>query len=259
MKSILALLFSLIISFSHGDGRVNLTIPNEAAEPETEEFFETIDDGFDEFDYISEDGSYVICSVEGINASLSYIVAPLKVEIREGENCAQIFVDLLSEYGYDPIYSGTTEENFYLKRIGGIDTENASIPSSLEEFLINNKVGISNSISEDGVLGEFDLADGSGWIYTVNGEMPDVAMCDYIPEENDVVRLRFSLCYGADTDYYEEWGFDYGNLEILNLEEITAVIAEIGADNCYEYLDSIADFDMPREDLDAILNELLVR
>ncbi len=259
MKSILALLFSLIISFSQGDGKVSLAVPDEATEPETEELFETADDAFDEYDYVPEEESCVICSVEGINASLGYIVAPLKVEISGDENCAQIFVDLLAGYGYDPIYTGTTEEDFYLKRIGGIDTENASVPPSLEEFLNNNKVKVTNSVSEDGVLGEFDLAGGSGWIYTVNGEMPDVAMCDYIPEENDVIRLRFSLCYGADTDYYEDWGFDYGDLEILNLDEITAVIAEIGADECVEYLDAIADFDMPQEELDAILNELLVR
>lgn len=261
MKGFLALLFSLIIAFSNGGDRMNKLPPNEASEPFAEELSEDYD-GFDEFENLdcdTEDGKSVICSVEAVNASLGYIVAPVRVEAEDGESCAQIFVDLLCGYGLDPIYSGTAEENFYLKRIGGLDTNDASVPATLADFLTNNKVKVTNNISEDGALGEFDLAEASGWIYTVNGEMPDAAMCDFIPEENDVIRLCFSLCYGADIARREDWGFEYGSLEIPYRDEITAAIAEAGADSCREYLDAAADFDTPQSELDAILKEILIR
>lgn len=258
MKGFLALLFSLIIAFSNGGDRINTVPSQEASEPVCEDFSQA-DDSFDEFeDFDTEEKKSVICSVEAINASLGYVVAPVKAEFEEGESCARIFLDLLCEYGFDAVYSGTEEEGFYLRGIGGIDTENASVPPVLEEFLTNNKVKVTSGVSEGGVLGEFDLSDASGWVFTVNGEMADVSMCDYIPEENDVIRLCYSLCYGADIARHEDWGFEYGSLEIPYRDEITAAIAEAGADNCHEYLDAAADFDTPQGEIDAILNKLLI-
>ena len=50
----------------------------------------------------------------------------------------------------------------------------------------------------DGVISEFDFTDSSGWIFTINGEIPSVGMCDYIPECGDEITLSFTLYYGED-------------------------------------------------------------
>jgi hypothetical protein len=243
MKSILALLFSFVISFSNGG-----SIQNNAA---------LTDDGFDDYDYVEDGGSYVICAVEASTASMGYIVAPVEVEFEEGKSCAEIFVDLLEENGYEPLYSGDTKKDFYLTAIGGVDTENAGITEELKSFLDENKVKCSNEVSSNGILGEFDLSEASGWMYTVNGEIPSVSMSDYFPEENDVIRLRYSLCYGADIGYFEDWGYEYGDLVIPSLDEITRAVAQKGAENCSEYLDVIADFSTPQDELDYILKTIL--
>jgi len=184
-----------------------------------------------------------------------FLVPPTKIEYDEEKNCAEIFIDLLNEYGYTAEYTGTTTDKFYLSSVFGIDTANAAIPMTLRGFLSSNKVIITDTVEEDGALGEFDLTGSSGWVYTVNGEMPSVAMSDYYPEENDVIRLRYSLSFGVDTGNYPEWGFDYTGINIQNTDDIVRAIAEYGAENCQAAMDELSDFDV---DIDSIYRLLPV-
>lgn len=54
-------------------------------------------------------------------------------------------------------------------------------------------------------LGEFDNGSGSGWVYTVNGDYPDVALTDYTLSDGD------SVVWSYVDDYKEELPDDMGD------------------------------------------------
>ncbi|MCD8049527.1 MAG: DUF4430 domain-containing protein [Clostridia bacterium] len=228
-------------------GTGNNTEPVEKSTEESETEY-IVDVDYD--DYYAEDGDYVICSVEAITASLGYLVVPVKLDFEEGKNCAEIFVELLSEYGYTPQDSGTPQSQYYLSAVGGVDAASASVPEALNTFLTDNNIKVTNSAADADYLGEFDLSAASGWMYSVNGETPSVALCDYYPEAGDVIRLQFSLCYGADLAYHEDWGFTYGDLQIADRENATRIVALYGADACGEYVELLSDFSATQDEID---------
>lgn len=149
------------------------------------------------FIYNTADEQSVTCSVVADNVSLGNLIATTDVFFND-ENCAEIFVELIEDNGYTPIYSGTTDEWFYLSAIEGIDTTDAVIRDEIKSFLEEKGVEYTDSVSIESVLSEFDFTDASGWIYTVNGEIPSVGMCDYSPVNGDIIELHFTLYYGED-------------------------------------------------------------
>lgn len=148
-------------------------------------------------DYDEPIENCVYCAVDASTVSLGEII-PLKEVPFNGENCAEILVSLIEEEGLVPVYSGTTDEWFYLSAIEGIDTSSIAIPDELKAFLTENGASYTESVYTEGVLSEFDLTDTSGWIFMVNGEIPSVGMCDYVPKEGDEIKLCFTLYYGED-------------------------------------------------------------
>lgn len=234
MKTILTLIFSAMVAFSAAKSGV---MPEEI-------YGEQLADDFDEYEH-------AVFSVEAVNVSLGYPISPVEVEIDGTKNGAEIFLGLFEEYGLEAVYSGSSDEGFYLADLGGFDTQGAAIPESLKIFLEQNDIKIKDGNPPEGFLGEFDMTEASGWIYTVNGEMPSFSLSDYIPEAGDVVRLRYSLCYGADTARYDEWGYDYGELETADTEEVTRLAAECGFD-----LNGAIDFDTTQDDVNRLADEL---
>lgn len=148
-------------------------------------------------DYEPADEQFVTCSVAAENVSLGNIIEPTEVLFNE-ENCAEILVKLLEDNGYTPIYSGTTEEWFYLSAIEGVDTSIAAVTEEAKQLLDEKGVSYTNGIAVEECLSEFDFTDSSGWIFAVNGEIPSVGMCDYIPSNGDEITLYFTLHYGED-------------------------------------------------------------
>ncbi len=49
---------------------------------------------------------------------------------------------------------------------------------------------------------EFDYGANSGWLYYVNNEMPDVGISQYLVEDGDVLRIRYSTSWGNDLSGY---------------------------------------------------------
>ena len=45
--------------------------------------------------------------------------------------------------------------------------------------------------------GEFDHGSGSGWMYYVNGKLPNVGVSAYFLEDSDVIRVRYTTSWGA--------------------------------------------------------------
>lgn len=56
-----------------------------------------------------------------------------------------------------------------------------------------------------GYVSEFGFGELSGWMYTVNGEFPDVSVSDRVLESGDAVEFRYTCDLGRDVgdDYYD--------------------------------------------------------
>lgn len=57
-----------------------------------------------------------------------------------------------------------------------------------------------------GYLGEFAFTNGSGWMYSVNTVFPNVGFSDCYLSDGDVVRVQFTLGYGADIGGFSSVG-----------------------------------------------------
>ena len=142
--------------------------------------------------------------------------------IYEGETAADELLRLLKDSGYLCYYGGTTKESFYLAYIanGNITAENyngykkSASPKSAKSLSINAKIPKvlvphlkttmtfydENDYKNNGkgYLGEFLFTNGSGWMYCVNNVFPNVGFADTYLSDGDVVRVQFTLGYGAD-------------------------------------------------------------
>ena len=74
-------------------------------------------------------------------------------------------------------------------------------------------------------LGEFDYTNHqSGWMYTLNNDMPNVGMSDTEPKDGDVIRIRFTAMKG---DLCSGNGYvDDPFVPNVNGDSITKLLAE---------------------------------
>ena len=166
-------------------------------------------------------GTAVWC-VELFTLGNGYLISPVEVPIYEGETAATELLRLLSQNGYTAYYGGNETKSFYLAYISDGDAAAATIdgytkgetpknPKKLEtdpkipEILSPHlKKNMSYFDTEDyvknwkGNLGEFVFTNGSGWMYSVNNVFPNVGFSDAYLSDGDVVRVSFTLGYGAD-------------------------------------------------------------
>ncbi len=163
-----------------------------------------------------------VWSVEAFTLGCGYIVEPMRVPIRAGETAADAFLRLLKDSGLACFYSGDTKEGFYLAYIADgdctLDRYNGyggsgrapeprklnlspSIPGYLARCLEDGMDFFDpDEYTEmyEGFLGEFVCTNGSGWMYSVGGSFPNVGFSDCYLSDGDVVRVQFTLGYGAD-------------------------------------------------------------
>lgn len=167
-----------------------------------------------------------VWSVELFTIGSDYLVEPVYQDIREGESSADALLRLLHEQGYVAYYTGTPSSGFYLAYIGDGDKTNkryngavnsqsmygspasprklnvsSAIPSFLRPLLektMNYFYARDYEENSEGYLGEFVYTNGSGWMYSVNHVFPNVSFADTYLSDGDVVRVQFTLAYGAD-------------------------------------------------------------
>lgn len=127
------------------------------------------------------------------------------VDIRQGENLAYALERILRAYGIVPEITGSLDEAYYLKSIiADYDLYiTPEIPEDLMEKLVEWDAGTAEVLHLENCrgrnqLGELDFTIGSGWMYSVNGEYPNIGFADYVPKDGDDVRIRFTLAYGKD-------------------------------------------------------------
>ena len=174
-----------------------------------------------------------VISAEAFTIGGGYLIDPVAVDIVEGENTAHLLDKVLKNYGYSYVNTGTLEDNFYLSGIGGISFTEADIPDILEKSLVKSNYSISYDDMKDGILGEFDYTNASGWMYCVNNVFPNAGLSEFYLSDGDVIRLQFTLAYGADIGGSSVLGDNYAGsyYDTADKDELTRLISEKGINN----------------------------
>lgn len=159
-------------------------------------------------------------AVEAFTIGCGYVIDPVQIVVDENfvaemveyfgyENCdvatfeeqylnaAHVLLYTLNEYGYEGNYTGSPSSGFYLSMITGFEHSN-NVPAELLTELESNGFSVDDAPNSNTELGEFDYTHGSGWMYSVNGVFPNVGFADYYIQDGDVMRVQFTLAYGAD-------------------------------------------------------------
>ena len=163
----------------------------------------------------------IVLSGEVFTLGQGYFYEPAKVDFYEGESCADILKRAFADANLEIQYSGEGS-SFYLTGVKDADKGFVCLPGYMETYLSENDVELESNTDE--WLEAFDYTSMSGWMYTVNNEMPNVGMGNYYPESGDVMRLHFTTYgYGADI------GFGWGSSadEMADKDEITRLLAEL--------------------------------
>jgi hypothetical protein len=150
----------------------------------------------------------ITISLDASVLGLGYLIPSTEIEIFQGETGAQIIDRLLKANGFTYEHTGTFQKDFYLARVckPGM-TAGAQIPVDLLEALENDGWWPNDNQDLDS-LGEFDYYQGSGWMYSKNGNFPGYGFADSILKDGDVVKIRFTLAYGKDIGGYKSTGGD---------------------------------------------------
>jgi hypothetical protein len=154
-----------------------------------------------QFTYTAPGGGiigYITVSIEATTAGLGYLIQPTQVPIYNMQPASYVIDELLTDTGFT--YScgnGTLDSNFYLARIykNGI-SNNYAIPEDLKEIL--DATEEIKSPPDGNSLGQFDFYQGSGWMYSINGDYPNYGFNQYYPADGDVVRIRYTMAQGKD-------------------------------------------------------------
>ncbi len=104
-----------------------------------------------------------------------YILAPVKVEFKEGENAFDVLLSTVKDNNIHMEYTSTPMYNsVYIEGIGN--------------------------------LYEFDCGDLSGWMFRINGWFPNYGCDHYVLKDGDVIEWVYTCDLGADVDgaYFAE-------------------------------------------------------
>lgn len=141
----------------------------------------------------------VTISLEASTLGIDYLIPPTKMDIHKGEKGSYILDQLLRKHGFSYNNTGSLDNNFYLQSVTkpGLLSK-LNIPDDLWALVEENSTFADKDSYVVDSLGEFDFANGSGWMYSVNGDFPNYGFSDAYFLDGDVVRIRFTLSYGKD-------------------------------------------------------------
>lgn len=161
-------------------------------------------------------------SVELFTIGCGYLIYPVEMPIYEGETAAEQLIRLLHNNGFVGYYNGTAKSAFYLGYIADGTVSGAKYNNYSKSGTLQNpkKLNLSPTVPsllvpylndtmtffdpEDyknnwvGYIGEFAFTNGSGWMYSINNNFPNVGFADAFLSDGDVVRVQYTLAYGAD-------------------------------------------------------------
>ena len=183
----------------------------------------------------SEKIGTVTLSIEKFTIGQGYLIEPTQVVLHEKDTCANLVKDILKKNNYE-IEVSTTSNVWYLSGIKNADNGTTKIPDVIKNMdtQVNGKDIIyppddtaKNVAYPD--LSEFSYHRNAGWMYSVNGEFPNVGMAAWTPKDGDVIRVQFTV-YGLGADLGSQYSENsIKALNIANKEKLTKKIAEYNA------------------------------
>lgn len=213
----------------------------------------------------------VIVSIEGFTVGVGYIVEPTVVKIYRDGKFPVYLKELIEERGWTMDYTGKLESGFYLAAINGLNIPENAVNPRLAEVLDNNYMTVDDmSIlpEKDGTysLGEFCYNSFSGWMYSINGMFANYGMADYNPVDGDVVRIGFTLAYGADIGGAAAMGgfmpavsendSDYGAFNTIAARIIEANYYGKDRAKLDEAIETVAEWDVAQSVVDEATKKL---
>ena len=199
-----------------------------------------------------DDTAYAAIAVEKFSIGQGYLVEPLLVPLENGETTAELLDRVLREQGLTYRNDGSLTDSFYLM---WIEDEEGSLTADFPEISLNyaaeNGIRITNP-RRRATLGEFDYTNGSGWMYSLNDVFPNVGMSDTVPENGDVIRIRFTaMGYGADVCAENEYVTSF--VPLVNGDSLTWLLAEL---NSSENREELLKYDNVRQAYEGAIEAL---
>ncbi len=212
----------------------------------------------------------VYVSVEKFTLGRGYVKTPVPVTVKEGENVADLIVNLLGSGNYE--ITGAVDEGFYLASVKDSDRKGANIP----RYILNSIEAAMGSLTgrnKQDWLGEFDYYSMSGWMYTVNNVVTSLGASQYtydLLNDGDVIRWQFTVYgHGADLGYDSISG-GAKLITTANKDALTKQIAIVDSspeklgwfsDEAYaqvygQALEIVADLQSTQGEVDAIAAQL---
>lgn len=146
-------------------------------------------------------------SIEASTIGLGYLIPPTEVVIHQGEKTSYLLDQLLRDNGFTYSHTGSLDEGFYLSAIQKPElVVNPVIPEDLVDLVRDASTQFDLENYDSDWLGEFDFANGSGWMYSVNGDYPNFGFSDSYLLDGDVVKIRYTLHYGKDIGGFGSMG-----------------------------------------------------
>lgn len=129
---------------------------------------------------------------------------PYVYRIKQDQPLSYGIIEMLESYGFT--YNEGKDDNglSYLASInmGGL-MDHYHVPDNLWAKIQQDELNLTGEPKSNS-LGEFDITQGSGWMYEVNGQYLGRGFSEYYPNKGDTIYVRFTLAYGKDIGGYDE-------------------------------------------------------
>ena len=187
--------------------------------------------------------TYYIAIDKFVTGDDKFIVAPYKLTSNYQMTVAQVLKKLSEIKNFTLISNDSFTNGWYLNRIqmndiGPKTIYKSDIPECLRSHVTSSALTKRTATN---ILGGQDYTTEAGWMYMVNGEHGATSMAAYNLEDQDVIRIVFSL-YGWGADVGSPWGayYDYafltdeikavanGNMSLTTLENKAKKLIEEG-------------------------------
>lgn len=239
--------------FEDGEYTISISATDSEGNTKTKEFTLT----YEMAEYGEVIGKATV-SVEAFTVGGGYVIAPMEIDVCEGMNCAYVLDELFLNENLSYDSTGSLDGGFYLAAISDIPEFTPAIPAALETALSDAGFSLDTDMYTPGRLSEFDFTQGSGWMYCVNGVFPNVGFSEYYLQDGDVIRIQFTLAYGSDIGGCSGAGYSYAGdfYDMVNRDELTKKISELGISACTDYMDLITKPDLTEDELESVMSGL---
>ncbi len=156
-----------------------------------------------------------------------FLCGPAKINIVSGETAAQTLMRYLSARGYTAYFKGTAAKGYQLGYIADGDKTAAyqGYTSSAKDYPVKTAKKIEltgelpplaaamlgtygvkwdpekDKINIKGYLGEKDLTDEAGWVFSLNNSYLSKSLSDVKLADGDTLRVQFTLAGGKELGY----------------------------------------------------------